>query len=511
MTDLSRREVLALAGVAGAASVFAAAPALAAADPRRDAVVDTLPRVPEIRSRNGLLKATLTAKTGAAMIAGTSTQGLWTYNGLFVGPCLRVNPGDRLELTVRNQTPVPINTHFHGCWVSPHGDADNVFIEAEPGKSLTSRLTFPAAHEGGPFWYHPHVHGNTNESVWYGLSGPIIVNGGVTALPQFAGCRNRLLVFKGFCLDPKAAKPTMMSVETAEAKDTLFTINGAYQPIMALRPGETQIWRLANTGNDGFLRVSLDDHEFTVLSTDGAPVFAPWTTSEVLLVPGARLEVAVTGSDKPGGYALRTTGFNNGRYGEWLPQVLATVQVGGPSGKSAKAPKSIAARPSWIDEKPVKRRLFTLSEGFVDNTPQFYVNGKVFDHQDMHDPFEVQLGTVEEWVVRNDPAIDVGGAFEGHPFHIHVNHFAVVAVGEWNPQTGKVTSYEEVEPQGLRDAVEVGARRFVVLRTKFKKFHGKTVFHCHILFHEDMGMMGAFKIVEGMPSDSGGAGHDHRH
>ncbi|MGI9196156.1 MAG: multicopper oxidase family protein [Candidatus Nanopelagicales bacterium] len=506
MTDLTRREAMALAALSGSAVALGASPALAGSR-RRKAPVDTLPTIPTIRSRNGILRATLDATPGSAVINGVSTKGLWTYSGRFVGPCLRVSPGDKLELTVRNQTPVPVNTHFHGCWVDPSGDADNVFVDAEPGGSLTSRLTFPATHDGGLFWYHPHVHGYTNESVWNGLSGPLIVSGGVEAIPQYQGCRERLLVFKGFALDPKASSPTMLSVDSAGASDTLFTVNGALAPIMALRPGETQIWRMANTGNDGFLRVSLEGHKFTVLSMDGAQVFAPFRTPEVLLVPGARAEVAVTGADKPGSYALRTLGFNNGRYGEWLPQVLATVQVGGRPGATAKAPKVLAARPSWLDEKPVRRRLFTLSEAFVDGAPQFLINGEVFDHQDMHTPFEVQVGTVEEWVVRNAPSVAAGGAFEGHPFHIHVNHFAVVGTGKWDPETGKVLSHQAVKPPGLRDAKEVGPREYVVLRMKFRRFTGKTVFHCHILFHEDMGMMGSFAIVDRPPADDGHMHH----
>lgn len=508
MADLSRRDVLALAGLAGASTAFAASPA-AALGPLGDAVVDTLPRIPELRSRNGLLRAALTAQPGPAIINGERVQGLWTYDGRFIGPCLRLDPGDRLELTVRNRTPVPINTHFHGLWVSPSGDADNVFVAAAPGDSLTSKVDIPPDHDGGNFWFHPHVHGYTNESVWNGLTGSIIINGGVTSLPQYAGCRDRLIVFRGFCLDPKAGKPTMQVVTSAESQDILFLANGAYQPVMALRPRETQIWRLANTGHDGYLRVSLDAHELTVLSIDGAPVFRPWTTSEVLLLPGSRAEVAVTGAEKPGTYALRTLGYNNGRYGQWMPQVLATVQVGGATGASVTAPKTIAKRPGWLDEKPVKRRDFTLSEAFVDNTPEFYINGEMFGHQDMHDPFQVRLGSVEEWVFRNDPAVAAGGVVEGHPIHIHVNHFVVVAVGEWDPSNGRVTKYEAVEPRGLRDTVDVGPRRFVVLRTKFRAYPGKTVFHCHTLFHEDLGMMGAFSIVKGKPDDDGMGSHAH--
>jgi len=502
VSGLTRREALGLAAVAGGAVLLGGPSAQAGTR-------ETLPRIPVIRSRNGVLKARLEAVAGAAALDRVTTDGLWTYDSSFVGPCLRLSPGDRMDLTVHNGVPVPINTHFHGFWVDPSGDADNVFIEARPGGSLRSRFHLPRAHPSGLFWYHPHVHGYTNESVWSGLSGPIIVNGGVEALPQYRGCRERLLVFKGFALDPAASTPTMLPVDSASADLVIMTVNGVVNPTMALRPGETQTWRMGNMGNDGFLRIALDDHRFTVLATDGHPVFETWTTKEVTLAPGARVEVAVTGAKDPGSYSLRTLGYDNGRYGRWSAQVLATVVVEGKPGVPARAPKAITARPAWLEEQPAKRRTFTLSESFTPATgPLFYINGEVFSHEDIHDPFEVEVDTVEEWVVRNDPSRAEGGVLEGHPFHIHVNHFAIVGRGRWDPATGKALTYRKVKPRGLEDTEQVLPAEYVVLKMKFRRFTGKTVFHCHILFHEDMGMMGAFRIVE---RPSGSSGDDHAH
>ena len=510
MTDLTRREAISLGGLAGGA-LLASAAGLVGSAPAFASAGDSLPRIREIRSRNGVLRAALTASAGSAPIDGTMTAGLWTYGGSFVGPCLRLAPGDRMDLTVRNGVTVPINTHFHGFWVDPSGDADNVFIEAEPGASLRSRFELPPTHPGGLYWYHSHVHGYTNQSVWNGLSGPIVVEGGIEKLPQYRGCRDRLLVFKNFSLDPAAPVPTLMPVEKAQASSAIVSVNGVVNPTMSLRPGETQIWRMGNMGNDGFLRVTLDGHRFTVLARDGHPVFETWTAEELVIAPGSRVEVAVTGSRTPGRYSLRTLGYDNGQFGTWMPQVLATVHVQGDPGSPARPPAKISPRPAWLDEKPVKRRTFTLSESFTPETgPLFYINGKVFDHQDMHDPFEVEVDTVEEWVVRNDPSLAEGGALEGHPFHIHVNHFAVVGRGTWDAKTGKTLTYRRVEPRSLEDTEQVLPGEYVVLKMKFRKFTGKTVFHCHILFHEDMGMMGAFRIVEKGDS-GGGGGHEHGH
>jgi len=97
---------------------------------------------------------------------------------------------------------------------------------------------------------------------------------------------------------------------------------------------------------------------------------------------------------------------------------------------------------------------------------------------------------------------------EGHPFHIHVNHFAIVGRGRWDPATGKALTYRKVEPRGLEDTERVLPGEYVVLKMKFLRFTGKTVFHCHILFHEDLGMMAAFQIVQ---KSSGSSGDNHAH
>ena len=509
MTDLTRRDALALSALAGGAALLGGRAASAAE--LDSAAGDTLPTIPVVRSRHGILRATFDATPRPAMLNGQLTKGLWTYDGNIVGPCLVVAPGDRIELTVRNRVSVPINTHFHGCWVDPSGDADNVFLQAEPGESITSRLTLPKSHPPGLFWYHPHVHGYTNPTVWAGLAGPILVTGGLETLPEFRGCRSRILAMKGYLLDSASATPTMVPVDQAQSSQVRFSVNGVRRPTLVLRPGETQIWRLGNVGNDGFLRVALDGHRLTVLAVDGVPVFETWSTSEFIMPPGSRVELAVTASWEPGTYALRTLGYANGPFGQWQPQVLADVRVKGLPASPARAPRKLLPRPSWLDEKPVRRRVFTLSESFSDATgPVFYINGEVFHEQGMHDQFEVELGSVEEWVVRNDPSVEQGGVPEGHPFHIHVNHFAVVGRGRWDPATGKSLSFRRVRPRGLEDTEQVLPNEYVVLKTKFRKFTGRTVFHCHILFHEDLGMMGAFKIVDRPPRDGhGGGGHHH--
>jgi len=479
-------------------------------------ITDTLPVIPVIKSRNGILKTTLVATQKPTYVDNKMMNGLWTYNGLFGGPCLLVKPGDRVDITIINNITLPINIHYHGMWMSPSGKADNVFIEAQPGKSLRSQFIVEKKHTSGLNWFHPHVHGYSNEMLWRGLSGTFIVDGGVSKIPRYRNCRNRLLVFKGIELDPSAIIPTIISANSVTSKNVKFTVNGVLNPIITMNPKETQVWLIANTVNNGFLKIAMDNHSMTVLAEDGNPSFTTRKVKEYLLSPGSRVELAITASKKLGKYIFRTLGFNNYNNGidkfQWTPQTLATIYVTGAPSIPVSAPKNIMPIVSWLSKKPVKRRVITFSTSFNAETgPLFYINKKAYDHINMHTSFNVTVNTVEEWIVRSDPSLEQGGRIEGHPFHIHVANFVVVGRGSWNVETGEATSYESLKPYGLQDTILVPAFEYVVLRMKFEKFTGKTVFHCHILFHQDKGMMGVFNIVNKNDTNAQLSNETHSH
>lgn len=505
MRGLTRREALAaaLGGVAILGGVGTSRVALAA-DAR-----DTLPRIPVIRSRNGVLQATLTATTAPALIMGVETEGLYTYDGRFVGPCLMASPGDRVSIRVLNRTPIDLNTHLHGFHVNPRGDGDNVFLSVPPGEELTTRVTLARYHQGGLDWYHPHVHGVTNESVFKGLAGPFIVRGGAESLPQVKGLVQRLLVVKAHQFVPDVTPPTMVPVTQASSAKFTFTVNSALSPNLVMRPGETQLWAIANMTPGAFLRLSLAGHGFTVLAEDGCLGYYPWVSDVLDIPPGKRFEVLVTAPAEPTTLTLSTLGFLNGTVVS-PAQDLATVEVVGPSADSVRAPKRMATQPGWVTQTPARRRVFTLSRDNLPTSPVFYINGVTYGHESLHDVFDVPLGTVEEWVVRNDPRLASGGvSMETHPFHIHVNDHVVVGRGMWDPATGKTTSYQPLLPFGPKDTEAVAPNEYVVLKMLFTRFRGKTVFHCHILFHEDNGMMGAFRIVDRSVDDSDGEHSGH--
>lgn len=500
--DLTRRRLLQLTGYGAAGlgmAAYTAGPDLFRPDRwgLAGAGAATPPPAPQvISSVGGVLTGTLTVTQDPAWVAGDVAQGTLTYNGLYAGPILRANPGDRVKLKVVNaSSDFTINTHFHGMHLTPAGTGDNIFIHSAPGQSFDYDFVIPTDHPGGLYWYHPHVHGSVDVELYSGLAGLIVISGGAETLPGMAGVTERLMALKNAYLTGSGPTWTLAPESSAPnlaAQSQL--INGELLPTYTIAPGETQLWRIANTGNDAYYRLALDGHQFQVLAEDGALLWNSFTASELFMPPGKRYEVAVTGGSA-GSYQLRQLGYDQGPFGQWPATPMATVEVTGPTGTSVAVPAHPTTRDDLLAEPIANRRVLTLSESFSQATgPLFYINGVLFQDMTPADVVQVTLGTTEEWVLRNDPSTSQGGTTEDHPFHIHVNPFVVTGFGDWDPATGEATSYTPVDPSGTADTINVKPNQYVVIRIKFTDFTGLSVYHCHITFHEDNGMMGEFQV-----------------
>ena len=172
------------------------------------------------------------------------------------------------------------------------------------------------------------------------------------------------------------------------------------------------------------------------------------------------------------------------------------VRVKGEPAKSVTLPEGIGDKPSWLSGPVKRRRVLTLSQNVVDGQPLFYIDGMLYDNLTMADVPRVLVNSTEEWVVRNASS-PMGGSPhpEDHPFHIHINGFAVVERGDWNPATNQVSNRQIIVPRGEADTENVPSNGYIKFRTKFADYVGRSVYHCHILFHEDHGMMGVFDVV----------------
>ena len=459
---------------------------------------------PILRSRNGRLRVNLTAGTESVLVNGVPTPGLQTFNGRFPAPTLSVRPGDRLQIRLTNDTAALTNLHFHGMHVSPKGLQDNVFVQIDPGGTRAYDVRIPKDHPSGLFWYHPHFHTETGPQVWAGLSGLLIVEGGAAALPQVAGLRRHAFGIREGGLGPDGAWAEYTSLTPATS--TLY-VNGRVNPRISMRPGETQFWQLGNIGVAAYYEIGLDGHEFTVVEEDGAMVWRTWTTDTLVFPPGKRYGVLVTARRRRGTVQLRQLGYDQGK-DLWPEFPLVRVAIDGEPTTSVTIPQDLADPPPWLQDDIAHRRVLTLSQAIVDGAPEFYVDGRLFDNLTFQDVIQVELGTTEEWIIRNASSVYAGAAHdEQHPFHIHVNDFAVVETGDWDPITDVVSNRQRIVPRSTADTVNVPWNAYVRFRTHFADYVGRSVFHCHLLFHEDHGMMGIFDIVN---AEGEGVGRDQR-
>jgi FtsP/CotA-like multicopper oxidase with cupredoxin domain len=262
------------------------------------------------RSSAGLLDVSLQARPQAVALGG-QTASLLTYNGQIPGPRFEVQPGDTVRLQFDNQLDQPTNLHYHGLHIPPTGTGDNVFLTIPPGEQYRYEFQIPANHPAGTFWYHPHWHGRVAEQLFGGLAGLFIVRGALDDLPEVKAAQEAFMVLKDFALTPNGTIPAPghMAQMTGRVGD-IFTVNGQVNPSVALPPGGLLRLRFLNASSSRFFALSLEEHPFYLIATDGGAIAAPIELSELILAPGERAEVLVRGDREPGAYRLLNRAFN---------------------------------------------------------------------------------------------------------------------------------------------------------------------------------------------------------
>ena len=142
-------------------------------------IQDGFPQPPMRFSKDGKLNTQLHMKKGPATINGRTYAAAQTYEGTYPGPTLVMCAGDDVRVDLKNDLPEPTNLHVHGVHVSPRDDHDNIFLHIPPGGSQTYNYKLPVDHDPGSFWYHPHLHEHVAPQIFAGLSGALIVQGGL--------------------------------------------------------------------------------------------------------------------------------------------------------------------------------------------------------------------------------------------------------------------------------------------------------------------------------------------
>lgn len=500
MEPLSRRGVLIL-GAAGAAvavggglvlwsqlQVAPVTPAPTASptaeSPPGSESTGTLREPVILSSSGGLLELTLTAAMTVVTVGGARVHVL-AYNGTLPGPTLRVRPGDRIALTVRNESGAATNLHTHGLVVSPEGNGDNVFVMIEPGDTFDYEYQLGVDHPPGVFWYHPHHHGHVAEQLFGGLYGAIIVEGD----PLVESTRERLLVVSDIAFNSEGDVRGASQMERMLGREgDVVMVNGQTGGTLIAQIGDLERWRIVNACSSRFLRLRLDGQKLQLLGIDSGHYAEPVDVQEVELMPGNRADILVTAA--AGTSVLRTLPVDRGGMGgaggmgsaggpssATTGADLATFVV---SGTPASRTAPMAVLPPQRDlrlESVTASRTLTLAMGGTGGMGgmAFTIDGKRFDQGRIDT--EVAHDALEEWTLVNTSTMD-------HPFHLHV----------WPMQLIEVAGVG-VTATDRRDVVPVPAGSSTVVRISFSGLKGKTVYHCHILDHEDLGMMGVINTA----------------
>jgi suppressor of ftsI len=446
--------------------------------PGEDRVPATFPtqqRLPfqppvELQSANGQLRTQFMVEPTTFDVAGTKIKG-YSFQGQYIGPTLRARPGDTVRIDLTNKLGQPTNLHGHGMFMSPIGISDNVLRVMKAGTFNHIEWKLPTDIEPGTYWYHTHLHGLVEKQVFSGLSGVVIVDGLDELLPpDLQAVPQHVVALK----DLQVKNGAIVNTNIDSNAPTTRTVNGQVDPVLTVPTNETQMLRLANIGADIWYRLKLSGTQFRVIAEDANPVAQVWTADELVLPPGKRFDVLVRWP-QAGTQTLKTLPYSTGPDGDNYPERrLMTVQVNGDPIPDVAWPTSLAPVSPLATDHVDRTRHLLFSEN--PKTNQFYINGKQFDAT--HVNFVATLGTTEEWTIKNV-------AREEHPFHIHVNDFMVMAVN------GKpVQSYSE------QDTVPLPVKGEVRIRMHFNRFVGTYVFHCHILAHEDNGMMGIIDVTK---------------
>jgi bilirubin oxidase len=452
-------------------------------------------KVPEVlqpRMEDGEKVFDLRAQQGeTGFLPGERTDTLG-YNGSYIGPTIRARKGDRVRMNVSNMLPDPTTTHWHGMELpaAMDGAAHQLLT---PGENWRPHWTI--TNEAATLWYHPHLMGKTGEQVYRGLGGMLIIdddNSENLDLPQQYGVDDIPLIVQDRRFDEDG-----QLVYRDEQSDALgptgqhgenILVNGTYAPYVDVPATHVRL-RLLNASNARRYDFTVDDgRTFHQIASDGGLLESPVARTHVTLAPAERAEIVIdlTGDTEPltllSGPVhernrvlrfvrtlLRAERDENQTFKivELRPQ--PTTDTSGPLPQSLNTVQEIDAG------EAVETRSLVLDPGSQS------INGQEMDPRRLDQV--VHPGDIEIWEIANR-----SGVF--HPIHIHGMQFQILDRGGKSP---------EEHERGWKDTVLVQngeTVRVAIHMPQYTDPHLPYMFHCHILEHEDMGMMGQFVVVD---------------
>lgn len=443
----------------------------------------------------------LTLQTGSHQFlsgAITSTMGV---NGNILGPTIILNQGDEVDFFVENQLDEPTTIHWHGLHVSPENDGGpHTVIESNTIWSPS----FTILDRAGTYWYHPHLHKKTDKHVTKGIAGMIIVRDNEESqldLPRNYGVDDIPLIIQTKDFDSNN------QIVVHSNSDDVLMVNGTINSFIDV-PAQIVRLRVLNGSSQRAFNLGLNNNkDFYQIASDGGLLDSPIPMKRIILAPGERAELLVDFTDQIGqtvqllSYASE---FSNGVYGATNPGIMPMMTLDGynpnplngsdfivldfnigiqTSNAVLNVPSSLTTNEPWnVADANITRNLTfsPLNMGHNQLNGDFLINNTRYDPNIIN--FNIPLDNIEIWEIFNHSATS-------HPFHIHDVQFYILSRNGITPSPNE---------QGRKDVVFIRPMETIRFITKFEDFSNDLVpymYHCHMLTHEDGGMMGQF-IVE---------------
>lgn len=399
-----------------------------------------------------------------SFIEGYTTKTLG-YNGPVLGPILKLRKGKENKISITNNLQEETTLHWHGAIVSESVDGvHNSEIQPKKTKTIDFTLNQPSA----TLWFHPHTMHKTAKQVYNGLAGLIYLEDEMSdtlKIPKTYGVDDFPLVIQEKKFDEKGNLEYLPSKMDKVHGNTggYMMINGIVSPYLNVASGVVR-FRVVNGSNATNYKIELGGNDFYQIASDGGFLENSIQMKEIILSPGERAELLIDTKK------LKETSYltvNENKALEIRKNITKNYEIN-------KIPKNLVTIEDVIIPKNLNTREFNLKTSKMKNT----INNTLFDMSKTN--FQVQKGTKEIWTIRNSE----GHMDMPHPFHVHGAQFRVIERNGNNPPLNE---------RGWKDTVNLNPGEEVKILIEFKT-NGLTVYHCHILEHEESGMMGQFKI-----------------
>lgn len=441
----------------------------------------------------------ITQKEGQVEILPGLPTPIWGYNGIFPGPTIAVRSGRQVVVRHRNELPVPVVVHLHGGKTPPESDGypTDLILPADSNHAATAHTghttvggigqgfkdyTYPNEQPSATLWYHDHRDMFTGAQVYKGLVGFYLIHDAIEdELPLPKGDKDIPLMITDHIfnedgsffypsLDPTLHEEGLEDGYHEGVQGDTILVNGAPFPFLEVSNTRYR-FRILNASNRRIYKLALEPSEgaaFIQIGSDAGLLSAPVSQTELIIAPAERFDVVIDFSR----YAIGTQVVLKNLDGEGQVSQVMRFDVVRVQPDDSTIPDQLSPNVESLDpsQAEVTRRVILTRAG-----KRFRINGKEFDSDRVE--IRPRLNSTEIWEVFADIP---------HPFHLHLANFQVLSRNNQNPASTDV---------GWKDTVRVGPREMVRIIARFTPYRGKYIYHCHMLEHEDLGMMDNFEVI----------------